>query len=59
MVNILISKWINKWTESHNLFKKGYIHCKGVILYNHLVKDKKLQGKYPYIQEGDRLNFYI
>ena len=30
---------------------------KGAILYNHLVKDKKLQGKYPYIQEGDKIKF--
>ena len=49
---------LNKWTESHNLFKKGApIHCKGAILYNYLVKDKKLQGKYPYIQEGDKIKF--
>jgi len=49
---------LNKWTESHNLFKKGApIHCKGAILYNHLIKDKKLQGKYPFIQEGDKIKF--
>ena len=28
-----------------------------MLLYNHLVKDKKLQGKYPYIQEGDKIKF--
>ena len=49
---------LNKWTESHNLFKKGApIHCKGAILYNHLVRDKKLQNKYPFIQEGDKIKF--
>ena len=49
---------LKKWTESHNLFKKGApIHCKGAILYNHLIKEKKLQGKYPYIQEGDKIKF--
>ena len=47
-----------KWTESHNLFKKGApIHCKGAILYNHLLREKKLQGKYPFIQEGDKIKF--
>ena len=49
---------LTKWTESHNLFKKGApIHCKGAILYNHLLREKKLQGKYPYIQEGDKIKF--
>ena len=49
---------LTKWTESHNLFKKGApIHCRGAILYNHLLQDKKLQGKYPYIQEGDKIKF--
>ena len=49
---------LEKWTESHNLFKKGApIHVKGAILYNHLVKKNKLSHKYPFIQEGDKIKF--
>ena len=49
---------LSKWTESHNLFKKGApIHCKGAILYNHLIKKNKLGYKYPLIQEGDKIKF--
>jgi hypothetical protein len=33
------------------------MHVKGAILYNHLVKENKLSGKYPYIQEGDKVKF--
>ncbi len=40
------------------MFAKGApIHCKGAILYNHLVKKNKLGNKYPYIQEGDKIKF--
>ena len=49
---------LTKWTESHNLFKKGApIHCKGAILYNHLLKKNKLGHKFPSIQEGDKIKF--
>ena len=49
---------LSKWTESHSLFKKGApIHVKGAILYNHLIAKNKLQSRYPYIQEGDKIKF--
>ena len=49
---------LSKWTESHNLFKKGApIHVKGGILYNYLIKKHKLSHKYPLIQEGDKIKF--
>jgi len=49
---------LSKWTESHSLFKKGApIHVKGAILYNHLIEKNKLQSRYPYIQEGDKIKF--
>ena len=49
---------LKKFSSSDNLFRKGApIHCKGAILYNHLVKKHKLINKYPLIQEGDKIKF--
>ena len=49
---------LSKFSSSDSLFAKGApIHCKGGILYNHLVKKNKLSRKYPYIQEGDKIKF--
>ena len=49
---------LSKFASSNGMFKKGApIHCKGAILYNHLVKNNKLGNKYPYIQEGDKIKF--
>ena len=49
---------LSKFSSSDSLFAKGApIHCKGGILYNHLVKKNKLGRKYPYIQEGDKIKF--
>ena len=49
---------LKKFSDASQLFGKGApIHCKGAILYNHLVKEKKLGNKYPYIQEGDKIKF--
>ena len=49
---------IDKWTESHNLFKKGApIHCKGAILYNYLLKKNNLTHKYQLIQNGEKIRF--
>ena len=49
---------LSKFSDTSQLFAKGApIHCKGAILYNHLVKKNKLGNKYPYIQEGDKIKF--
>ena len=49
---------LTKFSDSNQMFAKGApIHCKGAILYNHLVKKKRLGNKYPYIQEGDKIKF--
>ena len=58
----IISRSVNglkKWFDSNSLFEGFPIHVKGAILYNHLLKEKKLQHKYPFIQEEIRLSFYI
>ena len=49
---------IDKWSDSSNIFKKGApMHIKGVILYNHFVRQQKLTNKYPLIQEGEKIKF--
>jgi len=49
---------LTKFSDPNGMFKKGApIHCKGAILYNHLVKQKKLGNKYVFIQEGDKIKF--
>jgi DNA polymerase elongation subunit (family B) len=47
-----------RYSDSSSLYKKGTpMHVKGALLYNALVKKNKLSGKYPYIQEGDKVRF--
>ena len=49
---------VQKFRGEHSLFAKGApIHVKGAILYNYLVDKEKLEGKYPKIQEGDKIKF--
>jgi len=49
---------IQRWSGDSQLFKKGApIHVKGAILYNYLLKQNKLQDKYPVIQNGDKVRF--
>ena len=49
---------LRKWTDTANLFKKGApIHVKGAILYNYLLRKNKLDKKYVYILEGDKIKF--
>ena len=49
---------LSKFSDSNQMFAKGApIHCKGAILYNHLIRKNKLGNKYPYIQEGDKIKF--
>jgi DNA polymerase elongation subunit (family B) len=49
---------LDKFADTNQMFAKGApIHCKGAILYNHLIKKNKLGRKYAYIQEGDKIKF--
>ena len=49
---------LKKFSSSNGMFAKGApIHCKGAILYNYLLNQKKLSHKYPIIQEGDKIRF--
>jgi DNA polymerase elongation subunit (family B) len=49
---------VNKHKSSSTLYCKGTpIHARGAILYNYLIKEKKLDKKYAKIQNGEKIKF--
>jgi len=49
---------IQKYSGESSLYAKGApIAVKGAILYNYLIRKNKLSGRYPYIQNGDKVRF--
>ena len=49
---------VTKYKSSATLYSKGTpIHARGAILYNHLIKEKKLDKKYAKIQNGEKIKF--
>ena len=49
---------LEKYRHPHEIYTKGTpIHVRGALLYNHFVRTNKLEHKYPYIQEGEKIKF--
>ena len=49
---------LKKYTDSSAIYKKGTpIHVKGSLVYNELIKEKKIQNRYPIIADGDKIKF--
>ena len=49
---------IRKYHSSSDIYAKGTpIHCRGALLFNHYVKQKKLTNKYSLISNGEKIKF--
>jgi hypothetical protein len=49
---------VEKYSDTTSIYKKGTpMHVKGALLYNHLLKTKKVSHKHQQIYEGDKGKF--
>ena len=49
---------VNKHKSSSTIYAKGTpIHCRGALLFNYYVKEKKLDNKYSLINNGEKIKF--
>ena len=49
---------LEKYKHRTDIYSKGTpIHVRGALLYNHYVKKHKINNKFPFIQEGEKIKF--
>ena len=47
-----------KYKSHSDIYSKGTpIHCRGALLFNHYIKEKKLTNKYSLINNGEKIKF--
>jgi DNA polymerase elongation subunit (family B) len=47
-----------KYRSHSDIYTKGTpIHCRGALLFNHYIKEKKLTNKYSLINNGEKIKF--
>jgi DNA polymerase elongation subunit (family B) len=51
-------KGLSEYRDLNTIYRKATpIHVRGALLYNHVLKSKKLEQRFPLIQEGDKIKF--
>jgi DNA polymerase elongation subunit (family B) len=51
-------KDLRRYTDSATIYMKATpIHVKGSLIYNHLLSEHKLENKYQFIRDGDKIKF--
>ena len=49
---------VTKYKGTINIYEKGTpMHVRGALLFNHYIKERKLDKKYAYIQNGEKIKF--
>ena len=49
---------VDKYKSANSIYDKGTpIHCRGALLFNFYIKDRKLTNKYSLIQSGEKIKF--
>lgn len=51
-------KGMSNYSDLNTIYRKATpIHVRGALLYNHVIKQRKLDQRFPSIQEGDKIKF--
>jgi DNA polymerase elongation subunit (family B) len=49
---------LDEYADYSSIYKKGTpIQVKGALIFNHWVKKKKLESRYPLVREGEKIKF--
>jgi len=49
---------VKKFYSDSSIYRKGTpMHIKGALVYNHMIRERKLTKKYPTIQNGDKIKY--
>ena len=49
---------VRKFYSDSSIYRKGTpMHIKGTLVYNHMIRERKLSRKYPIIQDGDKVKY--
>jgi len=49
---------LKTYGDPMKIYTKGTpMHCRGALVYNHHLKDKKLTNRYPVIKEGEKIKY--